>query len=766
MEKEPPEGGAEAASGRTTAKADVVQSRGITGAGIELGVVEGNAVSDVNPYLDNATHAVTHYQSLVNSPIDGHTTAVAGFMSSTHGTVRGTAPGAAEILSANSSGWNLSDHQASAGWAIGQGASGLNNSYYIETDGVMHNSDRWADYIVRYQTDVFVKSAGNRGEYADGNVTSPGLGYNVLTVGAIDDFNNSDWSDDRMAGLSSYEEPSGRQKPEVVAVGCTQWNPGDPTTGMDSTTTSSPWTGTVGCGTSYAAPAVTGMVATLTERDSALEFWPESVKAIVIASALHNIEGSSRLSEFDGAGAIDMAAADHIAAEGWWEGRSVNGDSFTSQKLTVATIDLDAGERFRAALAYDSNPSADYTSDPLEGDLDLRLYDSSDVLRVSSGGVDSWEIIDWTVDTAGTYTLVVYNWAGSLTATESTYIGVAWWPGHSVLQNAIQFEGTPTSARDHYRVDSAPASDWWAIAMQPPSGADYDLYLYDDSRYANPADFLWLEDSLLGGDTVEVVVIDRNHAPAKSYYPIVSVYSGTGGYSVQRAIRGGSIGNGSTSSITRPYFVSKAWDVSMSAGLPKYFSLDVHSGDADMGLLLFDSSPSSSSSWYQGRSQRVSQADSAGAGSGEQMTHTTSTSDVMGLVLFNKRGQTTDTNWTLYVDDTAPTGSILINNGAFVTRQTKVRLTLSASDYHTGVSDMRFANEDLVWSAWEPYATEKYWFLSPGNGIKTVHAEFKNNAGQSGSFSDDIERKPGCGLGFEVGLLLAPLAWLHRRRRA
>ena len=38
------------------------------------------------------------------------------------------------------------------------------------------------------------KSAGNDA----GNVTSPGKGWNVITVGAINDQGNSNWSDDVM----------------------------------------------------------------------------------------------------------------------------------------------------------------------------------------------------------------------------------------------------------------------------------------------------------------------------------------------------------------------------------------------------------------------------------------------------------------------------------------------------------------------------------------------------------------------------------------
>ena len=518
------EGGPEAGSARATVKADVVEGRGISGAGYKVAVIEGDGVSDANTYLNNGTHAVSYFNSATKG-IDAHATACAGFMSSTHSTVRGVAPSASAILSGNAGGWALTDIQPAVSWAIGQGANALNNSYYLEADGVMHNSDRWADYIVRNNWRTFVKSAGNRGE-SDGYVTSPGLGYNVITVGAIDDFNNSNWTDDRMAALSSYIHPSGRNKPEVVAVGCAQWSPGQPTTGMESTTTSTPWTGDVGCGTSYAAPAVAGMATSLMNRlGTGWWAYPEAIKAVIIATALHNIEGDSRRSEYDGAGAIDMAAADTVAANGWLRSQNVDGNSFTANDIDYDIGTLYAGERFRAALAYDSNPAGDYSTDPLEGDLDLYLVNDAGTVVATSAGVDSWEIIDWNVTATGNYRLRVHNFSGSLSSIESTWIGLAWWPGHYVLEDtAVQTKDTPTSARDDYRVNVTEAR-WHAVAMRPPAtGADYDLGLYNNSRYGNPADFTWLEDSTIAGSTVDIVLIDGNHAPQKAYYPIVNPY--------------------------------------------------------------------------------------------------------------------------------------------------------------------------------------------------------------------------------------------------
>ncbi len=91
------------------------------------------------------------------------------------------------------------------------------------------------------------------------------------------------------------------------------------------------------------------------------------------------------------------------------------------------------------------------------------------------------------------------------------------------------------------------------------------------------------------------------------------------------------------------------------------------------------------------------------------------------------------------VDTVAPSGSVVINSNAQYANTTAVTLTLSASDAHSGVAQMRFSNDNTNWSAWETYTTSKSWTLSSGDGSKTVYAQFKDNAGNvSASVSDGI----------------------------
>lgn len=91
------------------------------------------------------------------------------------------------------------------------------------------------------------------------------------------------------------------------------------------------------------------------------------------------------------------------------------------------------------------------------------------------------------------------------------------------------------------------------------------------------------------------------------------------------------------------------------------------------------------------------------------------------------------------LDTTAPTGTIKINNGAAYTTSPEVNLSLSATDSGSGLSSMRFRNENTqTWSAWEPYATTKQWTLSSADGSKSVYIQYKDKAGNVSTAARDL----------------------------
>jgi hypothetical protein len=406
---------------RATIFATTVHSRGFTGNGVRVAQIEvGGRIATSNPHLADVVQNTTYVCSTPHS----HGTAVAGIIRSTHSTHRGIAPGATLWAGGSCSG-SASELQNRSTAAADWGARAINLSWGSNIGLTPGANDRFYDTMVATRYRTVVKSAGNEAgpcNSGTGNVTSPGLAYNVITVGNYDDKNTTGWSDDVMNSCSSWRNPtstrSDRIKPEVSAPG----------TLINSTTNASPWTGNVGSGTSYAAPMVTGMVALLIQRNSSLSSWPEAIKAIIMATALNNIEGNARLSNYDGAGGIAANRADDVArrVNGNWGGQAYTCGSATT--VNLANMSLTGGVRTRAVIAWNNDPRySSYASQP-GADLNLRIRNPAGTIVASSSSWDNtYEIVDFTPASSGTYTMQVVK---ARCDYNPAYIGWAWYRGN------------------------------------------------------------------------------------------------------------------------------------------------------------------------------------------------------------------------------------------------------------------------------------------------------------------------------------------------
>jgi hypothetical protein len=412
---------------RPTIRADVVQSRGYNGSGVKVAQVDiPGRIATSNPYLANVVQDTTY---LCASPAE-HSTAVAGIIRANKSgdtKLRGIAPNAS-LWTGGSCEGQTSELRIQSDKAITWGAKALNLSWGSDTNLVLDYTAEFYDRMVLEDDVTVVAAAGNRGNLGcsqgeDGEVISPGLGYNVITVGAFYDNNTSTWSDDTMWRCSSWKNPISkageRQKPEVAA-------PGE---GIISTSVASPWNNYTSNGTSLATAMVTGAVAQMMHRSSALKTNPEQVKAILMASAVHNIEGSSRFSDYDGAGGISVDRADDIIRG--VGGKTGNytyscGTSVTAFQLT--TLPLTAGKRTRVVISWSTDPSDQSNVKYVDGasiDFDMTVDDPPGLSGpFAENRSNTFEIIEFTPDVSGNWKLMLdprYCKPGT-----STKVGWAW----------------------------------------------------------------------------------------------------------------------------------------------------------------------------------------------------------------------------------------------------------------------------------------------------------------------------------------------------
>ncbi|MDJ0865754.1 MAG: S8 family serine peptidase [Myxococcota bacterium] len=376
---------------------------------------------------------------LGDSSVANHPTAVAGIIGSTLAGTQGVAPGI-NILSADQDQnlFTVSNIEDALDWALSNGGDVFNMSFGTDDSGETEGEDVLVDWFSRHHRRLLVKSAGNRSNTCEDTdeVTSPGLGFNILTVGNYDDGGTCGNGDDTISSGSCFGDPQSphgdREKPEVAA-------PGSGITTLSTSFIAPDCLTLTSSGTSFSAPHVTGTAALLVARQLGLKHWPEALKAIIMASALNNVEGAVRLSERDGVGGIFTDQADAVVAAGRFDTRVVTHADFAATgTLDVASFFVDNNaSRLKVSMNWDSNPGDQTFMFPnqlsISNDFDLQVWRTSGtgppVLVASSTSWDnSYETIDVAFPAQGTYTLRAVLASGTLNSAVSApeYLATAW----------------------------------------------------------------------------------------------------------------------------------------------------------------------------------------------------------------------------------------------------------------------------------------------------------------------------------------------------
>lgn len=387
---------------------------GLTGSGIRIGQIELEEPDRSNAYFTSSNIFYDTSKSR-NYGTTGHANRMAAIMvAKSYGGYRGIVPDA-QLYSAYYNG--SSDWRSSVEWLLSQGVNVINMSAKLgETSGVYGTQEKWVDHIAINHSVHFVKSSGNDASY----VTSPGMAYNVITVGGADDKGSVSQSGDTIYSNSSYMENSGlTNKPDLIAPAVS--------------ITSAAGTGT---GTSPAAAHVTAVVAQLCQRVPALKVMQDSVKSIITAGISHSVLSydSSSGTAFNemGAGCVDAQGSYYIANNARYisSNFAANTSAGTTRNYSFNVSSSDTVIRVSLSwLKYSTLSGTHASATPTLGtlaDLDLRVYDKNgNLVKAATTTKNNTEIVKFTPNVSlSPYKIEVKQYSSS---DRTVYYTVSWY---------------------------------------------------------------------------------------------------------------------------------------------------------------------------------------------------------------------------------------------------------------------------------------------------------------------------------------------------
>lgn len=372
----------------TTVDANWTSGSGDQGSGVRVAVVEYHNVRNSGDLSGKvvASASTTGTLAYATGSTFDHPTWVAGAVAG-GGAYPGVAPGSRIVSSSTGGGGaGLARDRAviaATDWAVrptGGDADVVNVSLIQDTSTGSEEARRYFDSVVAENLRVVVAASGNYSALGTWRVGSPGTGWNVLTVGGTDDRNTGSRGDDRIwyvpgSNGSSYVDPPG-----------TAWNVhGD----FNKPNLSAPAVGVVtsnglgASGTSVATPIVSGIVAQVIARDPTLSFWPETVRAVLMAGAVYRtrMPDGSFNADHEGVGSASALWANRILVAGDGAYGGYRHGSLTS--TLTQNIAVLGGQRIKLALSWNSRTSGSgplSKTDVLASDLDL-------VIRLPNGTV-------------------------------------------------------------------------------------------------------------------------------------------------------------------------------------------------------------------------------------------------------------------------------------------------------------------------------------------------------------------------------------------
>ncbi len=271
----------------------------------------------------------------------------------------------------------------------------INNIYRINYDGLY-------DYQINANLITVIKSAGNyNNDNTDSSynpnyqVTSPGLAYNVITVGGI----TQRLGNNVHSSHACYVSNIPYIKPEVSAY----------------YTVSIPSFILPQSGTSFAAPQVTAAVAMIMESNPACIANPAKVKSILISTAEKTHDYTLDRGNFDdkvGAGVVNVEKA---VSDNYNRTYTINvsNDALSGDRVFTVTFLMNAGETLNVALAWygysEYNEANNDEQNAYAVDYRVVIDRSSTSYASSNTAFSNVELIRYTAESTGYYSIIVYK---------------------------------------------------------------------------------------------------------------------------------------------------------------------------------------------------------------------------------------------------------------------------------------------------------------------------------------------------------------------
>lgn len=347
----------------------------VSGAGVTVGVLEiAGIVDKKHPNLLGSNLTVRD-EWWFSETVSSHATQVASVIGGNTGVAKG-----ARILSVQLAGGASEEID----WMLDRGVNIINLSYGdTNATGVYSSQSAYMDYVVRVNFVTIVAAAGNYGEDTK-FVANPGIGYNVITVGA------TNLTGTYRESYSSYLVMQGPSKPNIVAP-----------TGIRIPNYSYSLTGT-----SFSSPLVAGSIALLMETYPELKVFPEKVMSLVAASSKFMSEHSSRgIEGYNaevGAGLFDYTES----YENMTSTYSYINSTGTSGVYKEVYFYVEYGKQIKASVAWLLN--SNNTTTVKLTDYDLRLFDPTGrPVASATSNHNNIEVVSLTAHMSGYYRLQI-----------------------------------------------------------------------------------------------------------------------------------------------------------------------------------------------------------------------------------------------------------------------------------------------------------------------------------------------------------------------